>query len=547
MALSVYQDVLSRFPANKVARAGVAELTRAGVSAGLSDPPPEVLARLNQGFASGSFREVIIEAEALTIQFPTSAVLLRLIGAAQAAAGNLDAAEPALRKAIEIDPKSVEGLRTLGLVLMDKLEHQQAISLLEKADRMDPGNSETILALGECLVLAGRHGEAIDRFDRVTPGDTRYYDALCRKAGALAQRGDMEVAAEVLRKAIAQKPDRPPAYDQLTQVTRGRIDADSRERLFSIEITESAPVEARARLGFARARVLDAEQDFPAAFTAFKTANAAIREHRPYHPAKVQAEFRNIRETFLQDHAAMTADKRYRGPRPIFVVGMPRSGTTLVEQILGRHSAATPAGELEFLRIAVETSGWRQGKDMDAVLDHVRAEYLGRITTLASTRVLIDKMPQNFRWIGFVLLAIPEARVLHMVRDPMAVCWSNFRQQFTSPAQSYSCDLRDTIDYFNKYQSLMAFWHQRFPGRVLNVDYDQLTADPETGLVPILDHVGLTPENGLLDTQNAGVVRTASIAQVRQGIYKGSSEVWKHYAPFLQSVQDELSDLPYQN
>jgi hypothetical protein len=239
------------------------------------------------------------------------------------------------------------------------------------------------------------------------------------------------------------------------------------------------------------------------------------------------------------------------GVVPVFITGMHRSGTTLLEQMLDGHHDVRGLGELYDF-----TSAMRQGTDhhCQGVIDPVIVEraaqadfpaigkhYLdGLAWRLSGERFFIDKLPSNFLNIGFICQALPEAKVLHMVRDPMETCFSNLRELF-SGANPYSYDLLELADYFREYKRLMAHWHARYPGRILDVDYAQLTADPETQLKRISAFCGFNFEPAMIDLQSRqrGIV-TASAVQVRGRIRVESTPKWRAYAPYLQPLRDRL-------
>ena len=222
--------------------------------------------------------------------------------------------------------------------------------------------------------------------------------------------------------------------------------------------------------------------------------------------------------------------------KPIFILGMPRSGTSLTEEILSRHSAVAAAGELEYLRRAVSDLGEAGNAPDAASLRALRESYLGAMAAHAAPGAVCvtDKMPLNFRFIGHILTAMPEAAVVHLRRSPEAVCWSNYRLHFPARGMAFTSTQADIAAYYRLYADLMKFWEQRFPGRIIHVDYEALTEAPATAARGLLDALGLPWEDGVLDVEkSARSVRTASALQVKRGIYTGSSEAWRRYEPWL--------------
>lgn len=228
---------------------------------------------------------------------------------------------------------------------------------------------------------------------------------------------------------------------------------------------------------------------------------------------------------------------------PIFILGMPRSGTTLVEQIISSHSQVHGAGELPFWdRFGGSLSLGNQTISSENVLQ-MRKAYLCELENVSNgCRFVTDKMPQNFRYIGLLLKALPEAKVIHVKRDPAATCWSNFKHYFSAKGLGYSYDLKDTVNYFKLYQDLMEFWDQQYSEHIYHLDYDKLTREQEAETRNLIEHLELDWEDACLSPQeNKRSVRTASQQQVRQKVYMGSSQAWRKFEPYLDGALDSLT------
>jgi hypothetical protein len=231
------------------------------------------------------------------------------------------------------------------------------------------------------------------------------------------------------------------------------------------------------------------------------------------------------------------------GPRPIFVVGMPRSGTSLVEQILASHSHVHGAGELDLLRRSVLPSMEKAlaegafapgAADLSAIADTYRAG-LARLSTDAA--VVVDKLPGNAKWLGFALSAMPEAKAVWVTREPMATAWSIFRTYFPAKGLGYTSDLADILAYQRLQDRLAERWAALFPGRFLRFSYEALTEAQEKETRRLLAFCGLGWEDAcLLFHENARAVRTASALQVRQPLYRGSSRDWMRYEAFVRPL-----------
>ena len=223
---------------------------------------------------------------------------------------------------------------------------------------------------------------------------------------------------------------------------------------------------------------------------------------------------------------------------PIFILGMPRSGTTLVEQIVSSHSEVTGAGELDYVsQFGSQLAAGLTAPTLEAV-SVFRERYLAELAKRADGQAFItDKMPQNFRYIALICAAFPEAKIVHVQRNAEATCWSNFKHYFASKGLGYSYNLADTVKYYGLYKDLMHFWSQSYSDRIYNLDYDKLTEDQEPETRRLIEYLELNWEDACLAPQNnKRSVKTASQQQVRQKVYKGSSQAWRKYEPFLDGV-----------
>ena len=281
---------------------------------------------------------------------------------------------------------------------------------------------------------------------------------------------------------------------------------------------------------FARADELRAFGDYENAFTCLEEANMLRRKKLPFDIETDREVFNRIKTAFKRDFLHnINIQFSSTNVVPVFVLGMPRSGTTLVEQILASHSEVYAAGELTILNEAVNSVEKDFGVPELTVL---RDFYLGRLEQLArgKKRYVIDKLPLNFKWIGFIALALPEAKIINLNRDPRAVCFSNFCTNYTPDGNNFAYGLEDIAQYYNLYTELMDFYDEKFPQRIFQMNYELLTEYQDTETRRLLKYVGLNFESQCLDFQNNGLeVKTASFHQVKSAMYQGSSHTWRNY------------------
>ena len=228
--------------------------------------------------------------------------------------------------------------------------------------------------------------------------------------------------------------------------------------------------------------------------------------------------------------------------KPIFIVGMPRSGTSLLEQILSTHSKIHGAGELNFLHKIIDKSGLEKPNNILNYFYQIRKFYYNEINKISKSHFIIDKLPSNFRWIGFIIKAFPEAKIIHIQRNPMAVCWSNYKNFFVDNGLDFNLTQRDVAKYYSMYSNLMDFWNNKYKDKIFNLNYEIFVQDFEKNTKKVLNYLDLNWENKLLEYQKTNrPVTTASHQQVRGKIIKDTSEKWKNYSNYLKDMKETLT------
>ncbi|MEL7106119.1 MAG: sulfotransferase [Pseudomonadota bacterium] len=437
----------------------------------------------------------------------------------------------------QLDPHP-ETFNLKGVLLSRLQRSNEAIAAYTECLALNPDQLEVLVNLGKSLLNVNRLDEGIAAYQRALKLAPHNYAVALRLATALNSAGDKDDAIKVLDTAMKQHPDNPRLL-----IERANIDAltlgDPRlDVLAGYLASDEVEAHDKRTIHFVLGRAHDKAGDYARAYDHFQQGNAIRRAEFDYTTDDDRTLFEDIKSAFAAPWAPAPAPDA--GPHPIFIVGMPRSGTTLLEQIIGAHRAAQGAGELRFFTQYVRPVFREHGASARDLftperLAQVQSDYRRVIADLShgSDRV-VDKMPINFSFVGVMAAAFPDAPILHIKRDPRATCWSIFRQNFGSTGNRYAFDLTETVAMHGLYQDLMAFWRDLLPGRILDVNYEALTAAPEDEARRILTHCGLDWDPGVLAFhKKKRVVRTASSAQVRKAIYTGSSDEWRNYAPFV--------------
>jgi tetratricopeptide (TPR) repeat protein len=396
----------------------------------------------------------------------------------------------------------------------------------------------------------GLHAEALALMDRAlalglnTP-DFRYFRAL-----QLQFNGRIAEAQAELEACLQLGPTFGRASLTLARLRRWSIEnnhlAFIRQRLADVPPGS----EDQAAFEFAQYKELDDLSRYDDAWQALVRANAVMHERLRQHVQDEEELFDAVIARCDREFARLPAH-RFEGPMPIFVVGLPRSGTTLLERVLGNHSQVTPAGELADFSRQWRWVADRHGHKLldralvesasDTDFAEVGRRYLEQTQWRAEgRRYYVDKLPPNFMLAGFIRRALPQAKIVHVRRDPMDVCFSNYRALF-GDAFAYSYNLGSLARHYRQYRRLMAHWHRVMPGVILDVEYSQLVRDTEAAARALLQYCGLPFEPACVDTAtNRAPVATLSSAQVREQIHGRGFGEWRRYATQLAPLEEAL-------
>ncbi|ESY69000.1 sulfotransferase [Mesorhizobium sp. M0051] len=465
--------------------------------------------------------------------------------------GRVAAAVDCFRKAVALRPDQLAARDNLGSSLKQLGQFEGAEEIYRGTVGRNPFHVRARIGLAETLQEAGRLDEALAVFREALAIRPKDGDLLHGLGVGLMEKGKLDEAAELFRQALAVDPGMARAWLMLTQVKRQK-ERDS--ELTSMEAQHAkAPQDslARMQLSFGLGKANDDLKDYGRAFDYFAEGNAIRRKGIDYDAAKTRAEFEAMKATFTAGFFEKHKPSTIEDDTPIFVVGMPRSGTTLVEQIIASHPHVHGAGELSILKTAVGKQfpltmkgGFPAGiADMpdkafaeagEAYLDMLHARYPG-------FKHVTDKMPGNFLLIGFLHLMLPKAKIVHCARDAAATCLSIYKVHFRSDSHRYGYDLGELADFHNLYTDIMAHWHTVLPGVVHDVRYEDFVADQEGQTRALIAHLGLPWDDAALSFHKTDrPVRTASAAQVRQPMYQGSVDLWKRYGDRLKPLLDKL-------
>lgn len=458
------------------------------------------------------------------------------------ALGRHEEAVVSSNKALQIRPDIAGIHNNLGIALNELGKHQQAIAAYLEALNINPGFAEVHANLGNALYAVGQPEEAVASYKKALQIKPDFAEALNNLGNVLSSLGHFEEASAVCIKALQVRPDFAVAHRNLSTAKKYQVGDSQLEQMLRLVERHDLPDNDRMHLSFALGKAFEDLGDPDNAFSYLAKANSLRKQELRYDISSDQAFFAKIKSVFSGELPVPDVSGSVKSRQPVFILGMPRSGTSLVEQILASHSGVHGAGELRLLDQSVSTIEWQSGQISAHQLQSVRDSYLSGLEKLAvSESYVTDKMPLNFQRIGFIVAALPEAKIIHVKRDARATCWSCFKNYFSEKGNGFAYDLHDVAEYFRMYTDLMAFWHEKYPGRIYDLSYEALTENQEEESRNLLEYVGLDWEDQCLSFhENRRAVRTASAVQVRQKMYQGSSEEWRRYETHLEPLVELL-------
>jgi tetratricopeptide (TPR) repeat protein len=497
----------------------------------------------DRSIAQGAYAEATAFYQDLLRLNPRHAAALNNLGSALYKLGRYREAETHFFQAIRIEPDFADAYSNIGNMLLLRGQFTDAENFLRRALKLNPRFAEARINLGLTLSLLSRLREAKSHFEKALKYEPRNADALVGMALIAKAEGSFEHAGALLGRALQINPKMPKALASQAGL-RKMTASDSAWLESAKEVATSgiAPLD-ESELRFAIGKHYDDVGDFKRAFENYKRANELLKPIAE--PFDLDA-YRLFVDTMIQVYTPGLVVRVDGGAsasmKPVFVVGMPRSGTSLTEQIVSSHPCAKGVGELEFWSQVVHAheATIKQGLLDESTRNELAEAYLRVLETKAGEALrIVDKAPVNCDYVGVIHSVFPNARIIYMQRDPIDTCLSCYFQKFV-PSLSYSMDLSALADYYRQHHRLMAHWRAVLPpGSILDVPYEELVVDQEGWSRKILDFLGLEWDDQVLDFHNTKrAVVTASFWQVRQKIYKNSVRRWRNYEKFIDPLLD---------
>lgn len=480
---------------------------------------------------------------------------MRLLARIGLKRGVLDDAELLLEAVLELAPDYRAARHDYVLALLERHKYLRAREELEKLLQLEPENRQYRTLYANTCVGLGEHERALSLYKELIVDAPRPADLHLSIAHCLKTLGRQPEAIEAYRASAAARPDFGDAYWSLANLKTYRFTDEEIARMHSEEAASTTQLVDRYHLCFALGKAFEDRGRYEESFRYYERGNALKRSESRYRPEPFERNTRLQIEVCTREFFASREGVGSKSVEPIFIVGLPRAGSTLLEQILASHSRVEGTHELaDVQRLVMEL----QGRDPDMsnpryprVLAELNPEDFLRFGQkyLSDTRFyrtdkpyFIDKMPNNFRHIGLIHLLLPNARIIDARREPMACCFSNLKQLFAN-GQEFTYGIEDIARYCRTYLELKRHWDEVLPGRILRVWHEDVVADLEGNVRRILDFCGLPFEAACVEFyRTERSILSASSEQVRQPIFREGLDQWKNYEPWLGPLKDALGD-----
>ncbi len=483
---------------------------------------------------------------------PTDVAAIRMLAELAGRIGRYRDAENLLRRALELAPKFLAARSNLATVLHRQARTEEALAELDLLLAAEPDSPTHNNLKAAALGRIGDYEEALGLYERVLAVSPAYPKIWMSYGHVLKTVGRQEDSIVAYRQALALKPDLGEVWWSLANLKTVKFDAADIAQMQQALTQERLSADDRFHLDFALGKALDDLKEPERAFAHYAAANALRREQLDYDPSDISRQVDRAIALFTPVFFEARQGAGCDGPDPIFILGMPRAGSTLIEQILASHSQVEGTMELpDIPALATRTGEGPQrypGSLSDLSAEALKAlgeDYLQRtrIQRKQGRPFFIDKLPNNWLYTAFIHLILPKAKIIDARRDPMDCCFSNFRQHFAR-GQSFSYSLEDMGRYYGDYVRLMRHLDETLPGRVHRVIHEDLLDEPETQIRALLDHLGLPFEEACLqfhETKRA--VRTASSEQVRRPINRDGVGQWRPYEAHVHPLREALGDI----
>ena len=525
-----------------------------------------------QSFNKGKFEKVIKSARKL-LKKNNDFQLLYALSVSYLTLSKYEEAEIFFKRIVSLKP-SAENNYIYGNIQKQLKNYNEATKYFLKAVNLKPDYSEAYNNLGNTKLKLGFINEAVDNYKKAISSNKNNFQAYFNLAHLYNENKDYDNLKKILHDVLKLDENNTTALNDLGYLNLILGNIEEGRKLFEkvINIDEKhiralknyfliTKVNSENQY-FKKLEKLDLSdasyEDKIFAYTSLSKCNFDLnnsdkalkylevsndlkKSKSDFSIGKEKKLFENIHKLFSQKFNETIVHENKLKFTPVFILGMPRSGTTLLEQVISSHSKVHGAGELNYLPKIIDKFQINNPNNFENFIKKLRFEYHSMVSSLSNKPFIIDKLPMNFRWIGFITKAFPEAKIIHIHRNPMAICWSNYKINFPDPGMDFSLSQKNTAEYYVLYNNLMKFWFNYLKNKIINLNYEHFVNNFENETNILIKKIGLNWEENLKNyDKNNRPVQTASLLQVRGKIKKNTSDEWRKYKDKLKIMQETL-------
>ena len=454
-----------------------------------------------------------------------------------------DTAITYFEEAIQLNPNFSEAYNNLGNIKKRIGKIEEAISCFKKAIELKENNILAYFNLANTYRENRYFNELIETYEKILSFNPNDIKTLYNLGSVYLFLGEISMGKNFFEKIIKINKNHIPSYRNIISVTKINKENEIFKQLELLKVDVFSDEDKILFYDALSKGYFDQDND-KLGFKYLDKSNSLKKKNSKFSFEKTEKQFKQIK-TFFENVNKIEIDfKDVLRSRPIFIVGMPRSGTSLIEQVLSSHSQIYGAGELDFLPKIIDKLGIKKPSNLKSFFTQIRNSYYDQIKRISDDHYIIDKLPVNYRWVGFIINAFPEAKIIHIERNPMAVCWSNYKTSFVDYGMDFNLSQQDIAKYYSLYFDLINFWKSKYKKNIFHINYENFVDDFEENSKKILNFLDLKWEDQIKNyDKNMRPVTTASFQQVREGIKKNTSSVWKKYRNYLKPMQETLNNM----
>jgi len=453
-----------------------------------------------------------------------------------------DTAITYFEEAIQLNPNFSEAYNNLGNIKKRIGKIEEAISCFKKAIELKENNILAYFNLANIYRENRYFNELIETYKKILSFNPNDIKTLYNLGSTYLFLGEISKGKNFFEKIIKINKNHIPSYRNIISVTKINKENEIFKQLELLKVDVFSDEDKILFYDALSKGYFDQDND-KLGFKYLDKSNSLKKKNSKFSFEKTEEQFKQIKNFFENVNKIEIDFKDVLRSRPIFIVGMPRSGTSLIEQVLSSHSQIYGAGELDFLPKIIDKLGIKKPADLKSFFTQIRNSYYDQIKRISDDHYIIDKLPVNYRWVGFIINAFPEAKIIHIERNPMAVCWSNYKTSFVDYGMDFNLSQQDIAKYYSLYFNLINFWKSKYKKNIFHINYENFVNDFEENSKKILNFLDLKWEDQIKNyDKNLRPVTTASFQQVREGIKKNTSSVWKKYRNYLKPMQETLNN-----